>query len=351
MFAESIHSLADTLNQSLLLIGLKRSKKPADQWTEADIRNWNFATNNAPRPGGATTAPAADATALTTTQKTELDAAAARVTAGTASQTDKDNLAYARQRFGYGSAPLVSGSAESGIAATSDQARQAEADAVAQAEAAKIAAATTQDGQIQDLTKQKTIADLKQSLGIGEAPKIPNFADTYTALRTSYGLTDLEGQMTSLDKQIADVVASLNMGIRDESGKLRPMELITGRQSALRGQAQDTLDQLNAAKAALTSEYATKSNVISSIMGFTEKDYAAASDQYNNDFSHAVQMQQLLNSDRTAEQNQANVESDNARANMQVVVNAMKDSGKSWGSIDAATRTQIEVVPEIYTGR
>lgn len=31
MFAESIHSLADTLNQSLLLIGLKRSRKPADK--------------------------------------------------------------------------------------------------------------------------------------------------------------------------------------------------------------------------------------------------------------------------------------------------------------------------------
>ncbi|MEO5635135.1 MAG: cation diffusion facilitator family transporter [Candidatus Paceibacterota bacterium] len=30
MFAESIHSVADTLNQSLLYIGLKRSKKPAD---------------------------------------------------------------------------------------------------------------------------------------------------------------------------------------------------------------------------------------------------------------------------------------------------------------------------------
>ncbi len=30
MFAESVHSLADTLNQSLLLIGLNRSKKPAD---------------------------------------------------------------------------------------------------------------------------------------------------------------------------------------------------------------------------------------------------------------------------------------------------------------------------------
>lgn len=30
MFAESIHSFADTLNQSLLLIGLKRSKRPAD---------------------------------------------------------------------------------------------------------------------------------------------------------------------------------------------------------------------------------------------------------------------------------------------------------------------------------
>lgn len=30
MFAESIHSFADTLNQSLLLVGLKRSKRPAD---------------------------------------------------------------------------------------------------------------------------------------------------------------------------------------------------------------------------------------------------------------------------------------------------------------------------------
>jgi len=30
MIAESIHSFADTLNQSLLLVGLKRSKKPAD---------------------------------------------------------------------------------------------------------------------------------------------------------------------------------------------------------------------------------------------------------------------------------------------------------------------------------
>src|SRR5574343_1280199 len=30
MFAESVHSIADTLNQSLLYIGLKRSQKPAD---------------------------------------------------------------------------------------------------------------------------------------------------------------------------------------------------------------------------------------------------------------------------------------------------------------------------------
>lgn len=37
MFAESVHSFADTLNQSLLLVGLKRSKRPAD-----DIRGYGY---------------------------------------------------------------------------------------------------------------------------------------------------------------------------------------------------------------------------------------------------------------------------------------------------------------------
>jgi len=37
MFAESVHSFADTLNQSLLLIGLKRSKRPAD-----NIRGYGY---------------------------------------------------------------------------------------------------------------------------------------------------------------------------------------------------------------------------------------------------------------------------------------------------------------------
>lgn len=37
MFAESVHSFADTLNQSLLLVGLKRSKKPAD-----DARGYGY---------------------------------------------------------------------------------------------------------------------------------------------------------------------------------------------------------------------------------------------------------------------------------------------------------------------
>ncbi len=37
MFAESVHSIADTLNQSLLLIGIRRSKKPAD-----DIHGYGY---------------------------------------------------------------------------------------------------------------------------------------------------------------------------------------------------------------------------------------------------------------------------------------------------------------------
>ena len=69
-------------------------------WTPTDIANWNYATNNAPLPGGgATTINATDA--LTPEQRTGLDAAAQRAAQGTANETDLENLQYAQENYGY----------------------------------------------------------------------------------------------------------------------------------------------------------------------------------------------------------------------------------------------------------
>ena len=88
-----------TPEQRASITNLLNNRPDSGTWTPTDISNWNYATNNAPLPGGG--GQSFNAGQLTSEQKFGLDAAAQRAAQGTANETDLKNLAYAEQNYGY----------------------------------------------------------------------------------------------------------------------------------------------------------------------------------------------------------------------------------------------------------
>jgi len=222
-------------------------------------------------------------------------------------------------------APLTEGQ---NLAVDTSTVRGKSAQEIADQAKAELATSNAQDSEINTLTKQKTIQQLKQELGIDTgAPVAPNLVTDYEALRSKEGVGALETQVQSIDAQIREAQAALTAGVHKISGELAPMELLTGKQAELRNQATDLLNTLNARKATLVEELTTKNNVISNIMNLKSVDYANAKEVYNTKFSQTIQLQDLLMSDEDRKNAQKNLAADNARANLTVMSNVMGESG------------------------
>ena len=147
--------------------------------------------------------------------------------------------------------------------------------------------------------------------------------------------------MNSLDSQIADLQASIRQGIYNEEGGVKPMELVGIAQRELARQGQEALDTLTRAKAVLVDQYNTKIGLINTLMGWKKMDYDAASGQYNQDFSNALGLMQVVQGRMDEADKEANAVKDSAGANLSIITKAMTDSGKIWNDLDASVMAQI----------
>jgi len=183
----------------------------------------------------------------------------------------------------------------------------------------------------------KTLNDLKKSLGIDDSdkPKVPNLSSDLLQLRNQYGIDAIESRINDLNKLISDTEASLRQGIYNEEGKLQPMTLMSTREQALRRQAQEQLDTYNREKASLVEEYNTKLSLINNIMTLEDKDYENAKAAYDTNFTQALQLQQLLVSSTDKAQ-------DNARANLTLLTNFIKDRNLSWDQLSPDTQLLMD---------
>lgn len=225
---------------------------------------------------------------------------------------------------------------------TSDEARDKEEGVDEKADAAK----QMEDDQdeIKRLTVQQQLQQIREQLGLDpqtglERPALPTFEDDFAALRSEHGVTAIESQLNTLETQIRDTEASLRQGLYDEEGKLRPMELIGTRQRELRRQAQEGLDVLNRRKATLVDELNTKNTLIANMMKLKQADYNAATNAYNSQFTQAVQLLNLVEGRIAKADQEANRQRDDARANLVVLQNLLKDT--KWSEVDANMRTQL----------
>lgn len=194
--------------------------------------------------------------------------------------------------------------------------------------------AETEQQEIESLTRQQQIKNLKEELGIEEAPTAPSLVSDYELLMSGQGITDLESQMNALKQTIRDTEASLRQGLYDEEGKLKPMELIGTAQRELQRQGQEQLDTLNRRYQTILDEYNTKMNYINNVMTFTQQDYQNATVAWQNKFNQAVQLNNLY-------QKEVDTVVATAQANLQTIVNLATEANKSFYDLDPSLQIQI----------
>lgn len=193
------------------------------------------------------------------------------------------------------------------------------------------------------LATQKTIADLKASLGIVDTtkPVTPTYASDYEALRSSEGLSGIESQINNINKEMNDLEASYKAGLVKQGERLAPMEIIGGKQTQLKEQYESQLESLNNRKKTLVDEYNIKTGIVDNIMKFKQLDYGTASDEYNTKFDQTIKLQSLLMSVEDKANAESNRVRDDARANLTILQNMVKDSGQTWDTLTDDMKSQM----------
>lgn len=229
------------------------------------------------------------------------------------------------------------------IVGTSDIAREEDEGTQEKIEIAK----GIEDDQVetQKLTAKQELQKIREEMGLDpdtglKKPVLPSYADDFEALRAEEGVSALETQVNSIDKDIRDIEAGLRADFDIEEGRSVWTRLIGKEKQKLQGEARESIDALNRRKQTLVDELNTKNTLISNIMSFKQLDYNAASTAYNQDFTQKVQLLNIVEGRIDRADQEANRQRDDARANLSILQNLIKDV--DWAQVGNSVRTQIE---------
>ncbi len=166
------------------------------------------------------------------------------------------------------------------------------------------------------------------------APEVPKLLDTYQSLRTGYGVDDLESSLTELQKQERDIQAEKRIRIYGDgsavTGELnKPVatNVIAGRVTEVERQENERLDAVNREIKYASDLLTTKYSAIKVVMDLTQTDYTNARQSYNDQFDQNISMFNLVRGVKQDQLTQQQKEQDNARANLQIIINSAKEGG------------------------
>lgn len=272
-------------------------------------------------------------------------------------QIKNKDLIYANAQLnlpGNASSNLLGGTSTSntsGNTGFTDSSTVSDAAAAAKVAADKAAAdkAVADAKTLADLQNAKQIQDLKTSMGLPtEKPTLKDMsgnpvteATLLTQLQAANGVTGLNTQLNDINAKIADANQRASQGIVDEEGKLKSMAAMSASERRMSQISSMEINTLTLQKQAIVDHLNTANNAVSTIMNALNQDYTNAVNTYNTQYSQAVTLQNLLDNKDAKTATAANTASDNARANLTIVMNALADSG---GKMDAATEANINTL-------
>lgn len=198
--------------------------------------------------------------------------------------------------------------------------------------------------------KVPTMEELKAELAPTTAkPALLNRASEFDKLRTSYGVADLEANLTDLKAQQDEQYAQLRITKGVEQGKPVAMNVIEGRMTEEERQYNEEADYLGRQVSRITDELNTKYNVINTYMNFMGLDYQDAVSAYDKEFAQNIQFYDLIAGARKEARSAYEYDQTAAKANLQIYANAVTSGNMSYGSLSPDQKLMIQKL-EVQSG-
>lgn len=233
---------------------------------------------------------------------------------------------------------FLGGSPSASIVGTSDAAQRTKDEA----DRAKVTEEATKQKEFMNAQRDAEIAKLKSEVTpTQDKPVKPDYLKTFEELRASGGVQSLEDEMLA----IKDNKRKLQDSLDEERTKLMggvSESFFQGSLSTKAQEIQSQLNVLNRAEQLATDRLTLKNSYIDNVMKMTEKDYATASTEYNNEYSKNIQTQSMIANVMGKYETQADKDQTIARANLTTITNLFSNSGKTWDVASPELKAQVE---------
>jgi hypothetical protein len=204
-------------------------------------------------------------------------------------------------------------------------------------------------------TRVQTIDEISSSLkasGLlpsGEAPTAPSLAAEFQKLADAKGVDAIQKSVTELKAQQDAIASQLDVTKTAEKGKPVAQNVISGRISQEQQQAQDQYDFIGRQLARKQDELTSTLGNIQMIMQFEQTDYQNASTRYNQQFDQAISTFNLIRGIQQDQKTDEQRATDNARANLQIMTNAITNGNLDIGSLPPDQIAQLNKL-EVQSG-
>ncbi len=198
-------------------------------------------------------------------------------------------------------------------------------------------------------TSSKLAEKLIDSLDERQDEKPPSLVEQFNTQRQALGVGVLEDELAGLDAEVAKLDADYASTIEDEEGRQVSLSQVRRRQSAEELTYNRAKRDLMAKRQDVANRLDTKLGMVSTIVSLTGQDYQNATNDYNTKFNQALQTTNLIKGIEDEEKSDKETANDNARANLTVMYNLIKEGNVKYEDLDPAAKTNITKM-EIQAG-
>lgn len=193
---------------------------------------------------------------------------------------------------------------------------------------------------------RKTTADYMMEIKTKTAPTVTTpepLAATEKLLgyRNEYGITDLEKQLADLRSQ----EFALKNGTETKADQLRAEGTSVGQQNAVMGemtrQQNEKIRIIQNSINSAVNQLKVKYEVIGQLMDAYKLDYNSSTERYDKELATNISMFNAAKGLEESTKNEEEKQKDDARANAQILYNAMNDQGVSWDTMSGTQRLMM----------